>query len=76
MMTKPNLDFTAEIPHHEYDQVKITIQDYSSDGVTMRLQVDDGMKHSVTLTLEELENAVAIFKRYNDARDHLLRGPQ
>lgn len=71
-MHKDSLDLTTAIPHHEYDETQITIQDYQ-DEPTMTFEVNDGSKHRTTLTYDELHAAVQIFDDYREARKLLIK---
>jgi hypothetical protein len=70
-MAKDNLDYTTKIHHHENDEILITLQDYQ-DEPTITLEIDDGSKSRICMTLSEMKNAVKVFEDYNKARAILI----
>ena len=74
-MKPGDLDFTAEVAHHEYDDIKIQIQDYPLCGPTMTAEVNDGRNQSISVTYDELKDMLAVFELYNKARE-ILKGTQ
>lgn len=65
--------FETKVPHHEYDDMAITIEAnrYGEDSPLITIDVNDGVSNRVTVTLDELRELVRLGDRFETAHRNL-----